>query len=213
ALDDAGSLPDHIEDHYLRRIHALPAATLRLMLLAASDPVGDATLVGRAAQLLGIDSAAAAPAAAEQLLEIGARVRFRHPLVRSAVYRDASAADRQTAHATLAAATDPEADPDRRAWHRAHAANVPDEDLAGELIRCASRAQGRGAIAAAAAFLERSVALTPDPATRASRAFSAALAKFAAGDIAAAETLLATTEVGPLDELGRAKVQRVRAQI
>ncbi len=213
ALPDAGSLPEHIEDHYLSRIHVLPAATQRLMLLAAADPVGDAPLVWRAAQTLGIDSAAAAPAAAEQLLEIGARVRFRHPLVRSAVYRAASVADRQAAHATIAAATDPEADPDRRAWHRAHAANVPDEDLAGELIRCASRAQGRGGVAAAAAFLERSVALTPDPATRASRAFSAALAKFAAGDIAAAETLLATTEVGPLDELGRAKVQRVRAQI
>jgi DNA-binding CsgD family transcriptional regulator len=213
ALPDAGSLPDHIEDHYLRRIHALPAATQRLMLLAAADPVGDAPLVWRAAQALGIDSAAAAPAAAEQLLEIGARVRFRHPLVRSAVYRAASVVDRQTAHATLAAATDPDADPDRRAWHRAHAAKVPDEDLAGELIRCASRAQGRGGVAAAAAFLERSVALTPDAATRVSRAFSAALAKFAAGDIAAAETLLATSEVGPLDALGRAKVQRVRAQI
>ncbi|HEV3323064.1 MAG TPA: AAA family ATPase [Solirubrobacteraceae bacterium] len=213
ALPDAGSLPDHIEDHYLRRIQTLPAATQRLMLLAAADPVGDATLIRRAARALGIDSAAAGPAAAEQLLEIGPRVRFWHPLVRSAVYRAASVADRQAAHATLAAATDPDADPDRRAWHRAHAANVPDEDLADELVRCASRAQGRGGIAAAAAFLERSVALTPDPATRASRAFSAALAKFAAGDIAAAETLLATTEVGPLDELGRAKVQRVRAQI
>lgn len=213
ALPDAGSLPDQIEDRYRRRINALPAATQRLMLLAAADPVGDATLVWRAAQTLGIDTAAAAPAAADQLLEIGARVRFRHPLVRSAVYRAASVVDRQAAHASLAAATDPEADPDRRAWHRAHAANVPDEDLAGELIHCASRAQGRGGVAAAAAFLERSVALTPDPATRASRAFSAALAKFAAGDIAATETLLATTEVGPLDELGRAKVQRVRAEI
>jgi tetratricopeptide (TPR) repeat protein len=213
ALPDAGSLPGHIEDHYLRRIGALPEATQRLMLLAAADPVGDATLLWRAAQALGIESAAAAPAATEQLLEIGARVRFRHPLVRSAVYRAASVADREAAHGALAAATDPQTDPDRRAWHRAHAANLPDEDLAGELIHCASRAQGRGGIAAAAAFLERSVAFTPDPAIRASRALAAARAKFAAGDIAAAESLLATTEVGPLGELGRAQVQQVRAQI
>jgi DNA-binding CsgD family transcriptional regulator/tetratricopeptide (TPR) repeat protein len=213
ALPDAGSLPGHIEDHYLRRIGALPEATQRLMLLAAADPVGDATLLWRAAQALGIESAAAAPAATEQLLEIGARVRFRHPLVRSAVYRAASAADRQAAHGALAAATDPETDRDRRAWHRAHAANVPDEDLAGELISCASRAQGRGGIAAAAAFMERAVALTPDPAKRAARALSAAQAKFAAGDIAVAESLLATAEVGPLGALGRAQVQQVRAQI
>jgi DNA-binding CsgD family transcriptional regulator len=213
ALPDAGSLPDHIEDHYRRRLGALPDATQRLMLLAAADPVGDATLLWRAADTLGIDSTAAAPAATEQLLEIGARVRFRHALVRSAVYRAASVADRQAAHRALAAATDPETDPDRRAWHRAHAANVPDEDLAGELIHCASRAQGRGGIAAAAAFLERAVAFTPDSATRASRALSAARAKFAAGDIAAAEALLVTAEVGPIGEVGRAQVQRVRAQI
>jgi DNA-binding CsgD family transcriptional regulator len=213
ALPDAGSLPDHIEEHYLRRLGALPEATQRLMLLAAADPVGDATLLWRAADTLGIDSSAAAPAATEQLLEIGARVRFRHALVRSAVYRAASLADRQAVHEALAAATDPETDPDRRAWHRAHAANVPDEDLACELIHCASRAQGRGGIAAAAAFLERAVALTPDHEKRASRALSAARAKFAAGDIAAAESLLATTEVGPLGELGRAQVQKVRAQI
>ena len=115
------------------------------MLLAAADPVGDATLVWRAAQTLGIERAAAEPAASEQLLEIGARVRFRHPLVRSAVYRAASAADRQAAHGALAAATDPETDPDRRAWHRAHAASTPDEEVAGELIDCAEpRAAPRG---------------------------------------------------------------------
>ena len=176
-------------------------------------PVGDATLLWRAAQTLGIEREAAAPAATEQLLEVGARVRFRHPLVRSAVYGASSAADRQAAHSALAAATDPETDPDRRAWHRAHAATAPDEEVAGELIHCASGAQRRGGVAAAAAFLERAVVLTPDPSERASRALSAAQAKFAAGDLAAAESLLAAADVGPLDELGRAQVQRVRAQI
>jgi len=213
ALPDVGDLSGHIEDHYLRRLGSLPDATQQLMLLAAADPVGDATLLWRAAQTLGIEREAAESAETEQLLEIRARVRFRHPLVRSAVYRAASGADRRAAHGALAAATDPESDPDRRAWHRAHAATAPDEEVAGELIYCANRAQGRGGIAAVAAFLERAVAFTPDPAERASRGLSAAQAKFAAGDLAAAESLLAIADVGPLDELRRAEIQRVRAQI
>ncbi len=213
ALPDAGDHPSHIEDHYVRRVGALPGATQRLLLLAAADPVGDATLLWRAAQTLGIERDAAAPAATEQLLEIGARVRFRHPLVRSAVYRAAAAADRRAAHGALAAATDSEADPDRRAWHRAHAATVADEEVASELIHGASRAERRGGIAAAAAFLERAAVLTPGLAERATRGLAAARAKHVAGDFAAAESLLATAEAGPLDELGRAQAQRLRAQI
>jgi DNA-binding CsgD family transcriptional regulator len=212
-LPDAGGLPSHMEDHYLRRFGAFPGPTKRLMLLAAADPVGDATLLWRAAQTLGIQRRAAEPAATERLLEIGARVRFRHPLVRSAVYRAAPAADRRAAHGALAAATDPETDPDRRAWHRAQAATPPDEQVARELIHSADRARGRGGIAAAAAFLDQAVAFTPNAAVRASRALAAARAKFAAGDLAAAESLLATAEVGPLEELARAQVQHVRAQM
>ena len=213
ALPDAGDLPGHMEDHYRRRLGDLPGPTQRLMLLAAADPVGDATVLWRAAQALGIERDAAMPAARDQLLEIGARVRFRHPLVRSAVYRASSAADRRAAHSALADSTDPETDPDRRAWHRAHAATAPADDVAAELIHGAGRAQRRGGIAAAAAFLERAVALTPGPAERARRALSAARAKFAAGDFAAAESLLVTAQVGPLDELGQAQVERMRAQL
>ena len=213
ALPDAGDLPGQIEDGYLRRVGALPETTQRLMLLAAADPVGDATLLWRAAQTLGIGRGAAEAATSEQLLEIGGRVRFRHPLVRSAVYRASLAADRQAVHGALAAATDAETDPDRRAWHRAHAATAPDEAVAGELIDCASGAQRRGGIAAAAAFLERAVVFTPDPAEQVWRALSAARAKFETGDFAAAESLLASAEAGPLDELGQAQVQRMRAQI
>jgi DNA-binding CsgD family transcriptional regulator len=213
ALPDAGGLPDHIESRYRQRIDALPEATQRLMVLAAADPVGDATLLWRAAGALGVGPEAAEPAAAEQLLEIGSRVRFRHPLVRSAVYRAATVAERRAAHGALAAATDPDTDPDRRAWHRAHAVLAPDEEVAGELIDSASRAQGRGGIAAAAAFLERAVAFTPDPGERALRALTAAQVKFEAGDLAAAESLLATADVGPLDELGKATTERVRAEI
>jgi DNA-binding CsgD family transcriptional regulator/tetratricopeptide (TPR) repeat protein len=129
------------------------------------------------------------------------------------VYRNSAASDRHAAHRALAAATDPEVDPDRRAWHRAHAAAVPDEEVAGELVHRANRAQRRGGIAAAAAFLERAVALTPDPGERAARALAAARAKFAAGDLAAAEGLLATAGAGPLDDVGRAQVEHVTAQI
>jgi DNA-binding CsgD family transcriptional regulator len=213
ALPDAGSLPAQIESHYLGRLRELPEETQQVMLLAAADPIGDATLVLRAAAAIGIGEAALVPAEGEQLLEIRAHVRFRHPLVRSAVYRAASAADRRAAHAALADATDPEGDPDRRAWHRAHATTGFNAEVAEELIRSASTAERRGGIAAAAAFMERAVALTPDSSVRASRALSAAQAKFAAGDLDAAQALLAVADVGPLDQLGQAQVQHVRAEI
>src|SRR3954470_3079751 len=212
-LPGAGTLPSQIEVHFRQRIAALPEATQRLMLLAAADPVGDATLLWRAAAALGVERHAADPAAGEQLLEIGTQVRFRHPLVRSAASRAAPATDRRAVHAALAAATDPETDPDRRAWHRAHAAIAPDEEVAGELIDSASRAQRRGGIAAAAAFLERAVTFTPDPGERASRALTAAQLKLEAGDLSAAGSLLAAADAGPLDELGQARAQRVHAQI
>ena len=212
-LPTAADLPAQIEDHYLGRIRALPEPTQHLMLLAAADPVGDAALLWRAAQSLGIERWAAEPAEADQLLEIGAGVRFRHPLVRSAVYHAASTADRRAAHRALASATDPEVDPDRRAWHRAHAANGPDEEVAAELLRRANDAERRGGVAAAAAFMEWAAMLTPDLGARALRALAAAGAKFQAGDFATAESLLATADAGLLDELGRAQVERMRAQI
>ena len=207
-----GALPRQMEEHYVRRLEALPEGTRRLMLLAAADPVGDATLLWRAAHVLGIDTAAAPPATGE-LIEIGARVRFRHPLVRSAVYRAASDADRRAAHRALEAATDPEVDRDRRAWHRAHAATAPDDDAAHELVEGAARAQARGGIAAAAAFLERAAALTSDPVQRAERALAAARATFAAGDAGDAEYLLGTAEAGPVGELVRAEIDHLRGQI
>ncbi len=213
ATPDVGGVVEQLEDHYRQRIVALPEATRRLMLLAAADSLGDATLLWRAVQALGIERAAAEPASIEGLLEIGARVRFRHPLVRSAAYRSAPASERRTAHGALASATDPRTDPDRRAWHRAHSALAPDEQVAGELIESAGRAERRGGIAAAAAFLERAVTFTPDPGERATRALDAARAKFEAADFPAAQSLLATADAGPLDELGRARVQRLRAQI
>ena len=213
AVPKKGDVPGQIEEHYLERVGALPRSTQQLLLLAAADPVGDAVVLWRAAQMLGIDRRAADPAEADQLLEIGARVRFRHPLVRSAVYRAASAADQRTAHGALAAATDPEADPDRRAWHRAHATTDPDEEVARELVHCAKSAERRGGIAASAAFLERAVMLTPDPPERAARALAAAQGKVAVGDFAAAESLLAVADAGPIDESGHAQVQRTYAQI
>jgi DNA-binding CsgD family transcriptional regulator len=213
ALPDAGDLPRRIEDQYAARLGELPDEVQRLVLLAAADPVGDPALISRAARVLGLDAGAVNLAAAADLLGFGANVRFRHPLVRSAAYRAAAADDRRAVHEALAAVTDPLADPDRRAWHRAHATAGPDEAVAEELINSAGRALRRGGVAAAAAFWERAVALTPDPGERASRALAAAEAKYAAGDFEAAQALLVTAELGPVGELDEARVQRMRAQI
>ena len=206
-------LQGRIEDDFRRRLEVLPAVTRRLMLVAAAEPAGEPALVWRAAESLGIGAGALAPAADAGLLTIGQRVTFRHPLVRSAVYRAASPRERRAVHQALADATDPRADPDRRAWHRAQSTLGPDEEVAFDLERSAGRAQARGGLAAAAAFLERSAALTLDPARRAERALAAAQAKYQAGAFDAALGLLATAEAGPPDEFRRARAGRLRGQI
>jgi DNA-binding CsgD family transcriptional regulator len=208
---DAPGLSGRIEDSFRRRFAGLPAETQRLLLVAAAEPVGDPVLVWRAAERLGIGGQAAADT--DGLLAISARVTFRHPLVRSSVYRAASAEDRQVVHRALADATDPEVDPDRRAWHLAQATPGLDEDVASELERSAGRAQARGGLAAAAAFLERASALTLVPWRRARRALAAAQAKHHAGAFDAALRLIAIAESGPLDELQRAQVDLLRGQI
>jgi DNA-binding CsgD family transcriptional regulator len=210
-----GGLPlvGRIEESFLHRIQRLPAETQRLLLVGAAEPAGDPALLWRASTRLGIGIEAAAPAEADGLLELGAQVRFRHPLVRSAIYRASSLEERQAVHRALADATDPDVDPDRRAWHRAHAAAEPDEDVAAELERSADRAQSRGGQAAAAAFLERATALTVEPRRRCARALAAAQAKYHAGALGAAQALLATADAGPLDELQAARVELLRAQI
>jgi DNA-binding CsgD family transcriptional regulator/tetratricopeptide (TPR) repeat protein len=213
ALPSAVPLSASIEESFRRRLEALPADTRVLLPVAAADPVGDPVLVWRAAERLGIPAQAAAPAAEAGLLEVGAQVRFRHPLVRSAAYRSASVHERQQVHRALAEVTDPKLDPDRRAWHRAQATPGPDEDVAAELERSAGRAQARGGLAAAAAFLQRSVALTQDPARRTDRALAAAQASLYAGAFDAALGLLAAAEAGAVDELQRARVDLLRGQV
>ena len=212
-LPDALALSGRIEESFARRVEELPEDTRRLLLIAAADPVGEPLLVWRAGERLGVGIDAAVPAEAADLLETGARMRFRHPLVRSAVYRSASPEERRRVHAALAEATDPEVDPDRRAWHRAHAAEGPDEDVAEELEHSAGRAQARGGLAAEAAFHERAAALTPDRERRADRALAAATAMHRAGAPDAALRLLATAEAGSENPLRRAKVELLRAQI
>ncbi len=212
-LPGAAPLAGRVEESFRRRVDALPAQTRRLLQLAAADPVGDPVLVWRAAGRLGIGAEAASPAAGAGLVEFGAWVRFRHPLVRSAAYRSASLQDRQDVHRALAEATDPQADPDRRAWHRAQAAPGPDEAVAAELERSADRAQARGGLSAAAAFLERAALLTPDPARRAQRLLAAARAKRDAGALDASLGLLVAVEAGPLDALQAAEVQHLPGQI
>jgi DNA-binding CsgD family transcriptional regulator len=213
ALPDASPLANRIEDSFVSRLRSLPAPTQLLLLTAAAEPVGDVPLLLRAAALLGIDPQAGTPAEEAGLIQFGSRVRFRHPLVRSAAYRSADLAARREVHRALAEATDPYVDPDRRAWHRAQAADGPDEAVAGELERSAARAQARGGVAAAAGFLERAAALTPDPARRVARALAAAQAMFKAGAPDTAGDLLADVELGPSDELEQASVAWLRARI
>ena len=202
-----------IEQSYVRRLRLLPADTRLLILTAAAEPLGDPVLLHRAAGTLGIDLAAAAPAQDVGLLEMGGRVEFAHPLVRSAAYRSAAADDLLRVHQALAEATMAGTDPDRRAWHRARATRGPDEEVAAELERSAGRAQARGGVAAAAAFLQRSVECTVDPARRAQRALTAAEVSFQAGAFEAALGLLATAEdqgSGPLDEFQHARAELLR---
>jgi DNA-binding CsgD family transcriptional regulator len=212
-LPAAVPLAASIEESFTRRLAALPHDARRLLLVAAADPVGDPALVWQAAERLGIPESAADIVESEDLLVLGPRVVFRHPLVRSAVYRAAGPNERREIHRALAEATDPELDPDRRAWHRAQAASVPDEGVAAELEHSAARAQARGGMAAVAAFLERAAALTPESTHRAQRLLAAAAAKREAGDLEAALGLLEDVEAAALDELGRVRVDLLRAQI
>jgi len=209
----APMLSDRIADGYRRRLSELPPDTQQLLLIAAAEPTGDPLLVWRAADRLALEVDAATLAAAAHLVEIHATVRFRHPVVRSTIYRLATPEERHRVHAALALATDERTDPDRRAWHRAHATVRPDEDVAAELERSADRARARGGLTAAAAFLERAAWLTPDRRRRAERALVAAQAKHEAGAPDDALTLLVTAETGAVDSLHRARCELLRAQI
>ncbi len=211
-LVDARTLSGRIEESFVQRLDPLSVDARRLLLLAAAEPVGDPLLLLRASELIGIP-VSAIDEETDGLLAIGDRVTFRHPLVRSAVYRTAAVQERRAAHLALAEATERGIDPDRRAWHLATAATDPDEDVALELERSAGRAQARGGIAAAAAFLRRAAALTQDSARRADRAMAAAQASLQAGDFDAALRLVAMAETAPLDELQRARIDQLRAQL
>jgi DNA-binding CsgD family transcriptional regulator len=206
-------LTARIEESFTRRIMRLPADSRLLLLLAAAEPTGDPALMWRAAVQLGITSSALEPAAQAGLLTVGRQVHFRHPLVRSAVYRSAADDDRRGAHRALAQVTDAAVEPDRRAWHRAHSVKGTDESAAAELERSAGRAQARGGFAAAAAFLGRAADLSADAGRRTERMLAAAQANFHAGDFDAALGLLAAAQAGPLDALGRARIDLLHAAI
>jgi DNA-binding CsgD family transcriptional regulator len=206
-------LSGRIEQSFLRRLEELPDETRLLLLVAAAEPVGEPALMWRAATRLGIPGTAIEPAARTGLLDVGAQVRFRHPLVRSTVYRSASDLDRRSAHRALAFVTDAALEPDRRAWHRAQATQGPDEEVAGELERSAGRAQARGGLAAAAAFLGRAADLTAKPSHRAKRMLAAAHVNLQAGAFDEALGLLAAAEAGPLDERGQARLDLLKAEV
>jgi DNA-binding CsgD family transcriptional regulator len=211
-IPGSGLVPDRVEDSFRLRIAGLPQATRLLLLAAAAEPLGDPGLLRAAASRLGLDERAADEAEAEGLIRIGERVAFRHPLVRSAVYHGAPGVDRRLVHRALAAVTDPRADPDRRAWHRAEAAAGADEEIAADLERSAERAHARGGVAAAAAFRERAVSLTPDRGRRAARALTAATAKLAAGAPGPAAQLIRIARQGPLSPADRAHLELLDAR-
>ncbi|ROR35743.1 helix-turn-helix transcriptional regulator [Kitasatospora cineracea] len=208
----SGPPPARVEEGFRRRVEALPADSRALLLVAALEPVGDGPLLWHALRLLGVGPEAAAPAEAAGLIVLGAPVRFRHPLVRSAVWRAAAPDALRAAHRALAGATDGGRDPDRLAWHLAHAAAGPDERVAVALEDSADRALARGGRAAAAGFLERAAALSPEPKGQARRALAAAAAHLSAGSTARVPDLLAAAELGPLDLLQQAHVHRLRAR-
>jgi DNA-binding CsgD family transcriptional regulator len=212
-LPGAMRLSGGIDESFRQRVRVLPEQTRHLLLIAAAEPVGDPVLVWRAAARLGIGPEAAKPAAEAGLAEFGARVRFRHPLVRSVIYRSALPHELQGVHAALAEVTDPRLDPERRAWHRAHAAPEPDEDVAAELECCADRALARGGVAAAAAFLERAMVLTQDPARRTERALGAAGAHLRAGAFETVRQLLSIAEAGASTDLQQARVDLIGADL
>jgi DNA-binding CsgD family transcriptional regulator len=206
-------LSGRIEASFRRRLEPLPVDTRRLLLVAAAEESGDAALLWQACALLGVGLDAAGPAEDENLIHIDSSVRFFHPLVRSTAYEAASTKERRQAHAALAQVIDPVRDPDRYAWHRAEAAAGPNEEVAAELQRSAQRAQTRGGVAAAAAFLERSVALTLDAGSRSVRALDAAEARHQAGGYDRALELVAIAEAGPLDQIQHAQADRLRGLI
>jgi DNA-binding CsgD family transcriptional regulator len=215
-LPEVLPLPGRIRENFLARAKSLPAPTRLLLAVAAADPTGDPALVRRAAGRLGLGVEVVEQAEETELLDIGGiggQVVFRHPLMRSAAYRAISPGDRRKVHAVLAEVTDAQTDPDRRAWHLAQAMSGPDEEVAAELERSAGRAQARGGLAAAAAFLERSVMLTAEPGRRAERTLAAAQASTQAGAFDKALDLLAKAESGPLDEFSSARMDLLRGQI
>ena len=212
-LPKALPLTAQIEQTFTHRFAGLSADARRLLLLASADPSGDPVLLSRSAQLMGIPQSTARLLEAHGLLAMETGVTFGHPLFRSAVYGAADLQDRREAHRVLAEATDPELDPDRRAWHRAQAAVAPDEEVAEELERSAARAQSRGGIAAGAAFLERAAALSGDPVDRAERAIDAAEAKYEAGLLQEALTLIVSVENDMTDERQRALADLLKGQV
>ena len=212
-LPNAMRSSSRVEESFRRRFDVLPDETRRLLLIAAAEPVGDPALVWRAAAKLGVGAEAAAPATETGLVEFGTRMRFRHPLVRSTVYGSALGQERQKVHAALAEVTDPQLDPDRRAWHRAHAVPGPDEAVAAELERSAHRAQARGGVAAAAAFLERATMLTLDPTRRTERALAAASADLQAGAFDAVRHLLSIAEAGAIADMQQARIDLLGADL
>jgi DNA-binding CsgD family transcriptional regulator len=197
-----------LEQRYTRQVRFLPADTQMLLLLAAADSSADAAVVWRAASVLGVTPDAVGPAESADLLDTDPEIRYRHPLIRSAVYNGARAADRRAVHSALATATNEEVDPDRRAWHLAAASIGPDEEIAALLERRAGMATRRGSDNAALALLTRAAELSGDRALAGNRQVLAAEAALATGSPRQARALATTARKGLADRYLRARAER-----
>jgi hypothetical protein len=212
-LPSGGPTASRVGETFRQRLATLPGPSRQLLLLVAAAPGAEPAMIWAAAGRLGVTPDAMEPAIEAGLFDPGPLLRFRSPLVRGVVYGEATPAERRLAHAALADAADPETDRDRRAWHRAHATERPDESIAVELEASAERAQRRGGVAAAAAFLGLATELTEEPALRAERALATAQARYLAGGPDVAQRWLAQVDAGPRDPLRDARADLLRGQI
>jgi DNA-binding CsgD family transcriptional regulator len=202
-----------LEDHFLRQVEALDDAAQTFLLVAAAETSGDASLVRRVAADMGSDGLAEDAAVASGLLDTARGIKFRHPLVRSAIYGGAPLDLRRSVHNALAANIDPGVDPDRRAQHLAGAARGPDEALANELEEAAHRAGQRGGYSAESSFLLQAAQLTPDPQRQSARLLRAAVAALNAGLPHRGEALLEQARPGLTDPLLAAEAMRLDGRL
>src|SRR6478736_4887037 len=203
-----------VERLFAERVRALAPDTQQLLVVAAADDTGKPEVVLGAAERLALDVSALDAAEQADLVHVDAlEVRFRHPLVRSAIYGTAPFSARRAAHSALAEVLNEAGETDRYAWHRAAAALGHDEEVARELEQAARRARSRNAFAAAAGAWERASELSASAEERGRRLAEAATDAWLTGLMPEAARLLAAAEPLVADPVLLANCHRLRGSI